>query len=251
LLGFWWRINVSNSVTPHSLPEQIAEDLFVVYGSIQLRPLLRITRNMAVVRHADELTLINAVRMNEGGLQALDALGEVKRVMRLGPFHGRDDGFYVERYGAQMWGLAEGTTYTQPPIDQTMHEGEALPFPHARLFVFDHMVEPEGVILLEQGPGILLTVDSIQSYSTPPHMPHTSKLARLLLPLRGFPDRTIIGPVWMQTVVTDRAGMRQEFQRLLQLEFDQLLSGHGVFLQSGAKAEVQAAFDTMFGKGVK
>jgi hypothetical protein len=72
-------------------------------------------------------------------------------------------------------------------------------------------------------------------------------MANLLLPLLGFPKKTIIGPIWMKKMVTDREGIREEFLRLMALEFDQLLSAHGVFLPQGAKADVERAYDAMFG----
>jgi len=42
---------------------------------------------------AKQLTLINPVRRDEEGLRALEALGEIKHVLRLGPLHGMDDAF--------------------------------------------------------------------------------------------------------------------------------------------------------------
>ena len=237
----------ASTVTPFSHPEQIAPDIYVVYGSVRFNPLIRFTRNMAIVRHGQDLTLINAVRMDDAGLAALDALGNVRHVLRLGPLHGIDDAFYVERYRADFWSLPGGTTYTQPGTDHLLGEQEALPFPDARMFVFGHMVEREGAILLERGPGMLLTADAIQSYATPPYRPHTNFLAHIMLPLLGFPKKTIIGPVWMKNMVTNRDGIRDEFLRLLELEFDQLLSAHGVFLPRGAKLDVERAFEAMFG----
>ncbi len=231
--------------TPHDLPLQIAEDLFVVYGSIQAGDSQRFTRNMAIVRHGSDLTLINAVRMNEAGLKELDALGDVKHVLKLGPLHAMDDPFYVDRYQAEYWSMPGGTTYTEPKPDHLLTD-DGLPFPDADLIAFGHMHQPEGVILLRRSPGILLTVDSIQSYSTPPHKPHTTPAALERLKQVGFPDETIIGPIWMQIAVTDRDGMKEQFRHLLTLDFDQLLSAHGVFLASNAKAEVQRAFDNMF-----
>ena len=235
-----------STVTAYSPPQQLTANLFVVYGSIKLNPLVQITRNMAIVRHGDELTLINPVRMREEGLAQLEALGKVAHVLRLGPLHGLDDEFYVSLYGARFWALPGGTTYTTPAIDHALAESAPLPFPDARLFVFDHMTEAEGAILLEGSPGVLLTTDAVQSYSTAPHKPHTNLLARLMLPLMGFPNRTILGPIWMKIMVTDRDGMRREFERLLELDFDQLLSAHGVFLAQNAKAEVRAAYEATF-----
>ena len=233
-------------VTPHSPPIEIAADLFVTYGSVKIGPLVRFSRNMAIVRNDADLTLINAVRMDEPALQVLESLGEVKHVLRLGSLHGMDDTFYVDRYGAKFWSFPGGTTYTEPSIDHELAEGGLLPFPNARLFEFDHISQREGVILLEQGPGILITVDSIQSYSTPPYKPHTSLIARLITPLRGFPNETIVGPVWTRMLANDKDALHREFVRLLDLQFEQLLPAHGTFLPAGAHAAVEAAVAQRF-----
>jgi len=103
-------------------------------------------------------------------------------------------------------------------------------------------------VLLERDTNVLLTCDSIQSYSTPPHMPHTAWLTRKLMPLIGFTNKTIIGPIWVKRFATDHAGLKSEFERLLKLDFDQLLSAHGTFVERGAHAEVEAAFEVMFGQ---
>ena len=150
-------------VTPHSAPLEIAPNLFVVYGSVRINPLVRFTRNMAIIRDNGELTLINAVRMDEAGLQALESLGEVKHVLRLGSLHGMDDTFYTNRYNATFWSFTGEADYTEPAVERELDEGGELPFSNARLFEFNHISQREGVILLEQEPGILLTVDSIQS----------------------------------------------------------------------------------------
>jgi hypothetical protein len=234
-------------VTQHSLPLEIAPNLFVVYGSVKINPLVRFTRNMAIVRDNGELTLINAVRLDDDGLQVLESLGEVKHVLRLGCLHGMDDTFYADRYNAEFWGFPGGTTYTEPAVDHGLEEGAPLPFPNARLFEFDHISQREGVILLEQEPGILLTVDSIQSYATPPHKPHTNLFTRLILPLRGFPNRTIVGPLWTRMLADDKDALHREFVRLLDMKFEQLLSAHGTFLPAGAHRAVEAAVAARFG----
>jgi hypothetical protein len=233
-------------VLPHDPPKQIAEDLFVVHGCVQPGRLLRFTRNMAVVRDQDQLTLINPVRMDDAGLLSLESLGKVSHVLRLGPMHGMDDPFYVDRYDTEFWAFEGGTTYTKPAISHPLVEGAALPFPDAELFAFSHMKEPEGVILLKRSPGVLLTCDAIQSYATPPYTPQTSAIAQLLMPLRGFPRKTLIGPIWMKILVEDRDGMKSEFERLLRLDFDQLLSAHGTFVPKNAHAQVEQAFQEMF-----
>lgn len=235
------------AVLPHDPPIELAPDLYLVHGCVCPGPGVRFTRNMVVVRDAGKLTLINPVRMDEPGLNALESLGEVAHVLRLGPMHGMDDPFYVERYNATFWAFEGGITYTTPSIDQALSENGALPFPRARLFAFGHMKETEGAILLERSPNILITCDAIQSYATPPHTPHTNWLSRLVMPFIGFPKKTLIGPVWVKLLVTDKAGIQSEFERLLTMEFDQLIAAHGTFVQKNAHSEVQQAVKTMFG----
>ena len=231
---------------PHDPIRQIAEDLYVVHGSVRMLPVASITRNMAIVHHQGQLTLINAVRMDEAGLRDLEALGEIRHVLRLGPLHGMDDPFYVDRYQANFWSFEGGTTYAGPAITNPLLEGGELPFPNAKLFAFNHLKQPEGAILLERTTGVLLTCDSVQSYSTPPHMPHTAWLTRLVLPFLGFPNKTIIGPIWLKRMAKDRDGVRREFDRLLALEFDQLLSAHGTFVSKNAHTELEQAFKAAF-----
>ena len=95
----------STPIYPHGNIEEIVEDIFVLRGSIKMNPLLRITRNMGIIRNGDELTLINPVRVNTKVEAQLTALGKIKHVMRLGAFHGVDDPYYVEKFGACRYHL--------------------------------------------------------------------------------------------------------------------------------------------------
>jgi hypothetical protein len=231
---------------PHDPPQQLAEDLFVVQGCVKPNAMARFTRNMTIVRENGKLTLINPVRVDEAGLASLETLGDIAHVLRLGPMHGMDDVFYVDRYNAEFWSFGGGITYTVPVISHTLTETGELPFSDASLFAFDHMIETEGAILLERSSNILLTCDAIQSYATPPHTPHTNWFTRLAMPLIGLPRRTLIGPIWIKLLVKDRAGIKAEFERLLEFDFDQLLAAHGTFLATNAHSEVQQAFNKMF-----
>jgi len=87
---------------PHGALREVFPDVFFVTGTAGLPgPLpVRFSRNMTVVRAGERLTLINSVRLSEEGLRALDALGKVTDVLRLAGFHGMDDPFYKDRYGA-------------------------------------------------------------------------------------------------------------------------------------------------------
>lgn len=128
---------------PHDPIEEIAADLFMVRGSVRMNALMRITRNMAIVRHQGDLTLINSIRLDEEGERELLALGDVKRILRLGPLHGLDDPYYVDRFGAELWAQAESETYPEPKIEQKLAADRPLPFPDAELSVFEGAKQPE------------------------------------------------------------------------------------------------------------
>jgi hypothetical protein len=230
-------------VYPHDPIEPIADDVFMVRGSIRLNALMRITRNMAIVRHDGELTLIDPIRLDAAGETQLRDLGEVKRLLRLGPMHGVDDPYYVDTFGAAFWSQAGGTTYTQPPIDRELTESTDLPFPNAELFCFRGTKQPEAALLLKKGRGLLLTCDAIQHYGD---YRYNNLPARLVMPLIGFPKTTIIGPFWLKLMTPEGGSLKTEFERLLQWDFDALLTAHGSFLHTGAHAAVTTALKKAF-----
>ena len=226
------------AVCPHDPIEQIADDIFMARGSVKLNPVLRISRNMAIVRHDGELTLINPLRMNDAELSRLDALGTVKHVVRMGAFHGQDDPFYMDRYQPRFWSQAGGTTHTEPAIDEEIDDRTTLPFPDGKVRCFRGTKQPEAVILIARGKGLLLTTDGIQHYGdyTNNNLP-----ARLMMPYIGFPRTTIIGPFWMKLMTPDGGSLKAEFDEILELDFDSLLSAHGTFLATGAHDGVRKA----------
>lgn len=230
---------------PHNPIESIGDDIFFVHGSINVNPLIQISRNMAIVRHNDELTLINPVRLVDAELKKLDALGKVKHIMRLGAAHGCDDQFYMDLYKPEFWCQAEKGFYQKPTIDHELTEGSSLPFDGAKLFCFKNTTAPESAILLERQGGILLTCDAIQHYG---QYSNINLIGRIMMPWIGFPKTTVIGPFWLKKFTPDGSNLKCEFDRLVELEFDSLLAAHGTFLKSGAKAAViKAISNTEFG----
>ena len=227
---------------PHDPVEEIASDLFMVRGSIRMNMMGRITRNMAVVCHEGELTLVNPIRLTPEGESQLKALGEIKRIMRLGPFHGLDDPYYVNEYNTEFWCQPGGEAYPEPPVDKPMSADGALPFPEAELFCFETTTQPECALLMKRS-GVLLTCDAIQHYGD---YKHNSPLFKLMMPLMGFPKRTVVGPFWLKFLTPEGGSLKAEFERLLTLEFDALLSAHGSFLPSGAHDSLERAVQLAF-----
>ena len=230
-------------IYPHGDIEPLGADIFAVRGSIRLNPLMRISRNMGIVREGSELTLVNPIRLRSEIEQKLTQLGGVKNIVRLGAFHGVDDPYYVNKFGAQFWSQPNGKTYTEPLIDIEIGMGGLTPTPDSEFFEFRGTKEPECVLLLKRGKGVLLTCDAVQNYGD---YSFNNWVARLVMPRIGFPKTTIIGPIWLRLMTPVNKSLESEFERLLELEFDKLLSAHGTFLEQGAREAVRAAVQNTF-----
>ncbi len=234
---------IDSPVYEHDPIEEIQTDVFMVRGCIKMNPLMTITRNMAIVRHAGELTLVDPIRLSASEERRLEALGTVKRILRLGPMHGVDDPYYVDRYAAEFWAPGPSEAHSEPKPTLTVDATTALPFPDAELFCFEGLKQPEAALLLRRGPGLLITCDAIQNYGD---YRHNNLFARLLMPFIGFPKTTIVGPIWVKMMTPEGGNLESEFRRLLELEFDQLLSAHGSLLETGAHEACERAVDKMF-----
>ena len=230
-------------IYPHGDIEPIGTDLYMVRGSIKLNPLMRISRNMGIVREGSKLTLVNPIRLRLDIEKKLEALGDIKNIVRLGAFHGVDEGYYVETFGAQFWSQPNGVTYNEPLIDIEIGMGGLTPVEDSQFFEFNETVEPECALLLERDGGVLFTCDSIQNYAD---YSFNNWATKLVLPWIGFPKATIVGPIWLKLMTPKNGSLEEEFKRLLKLSFDKLLSAHGTFLAGDAHSAVKNAIEKAF-----
>jgi len=229
---------------PHERIEEIFPDIFLVYGSARVGPATRLNRNMAIVRSNDELSLINPVRLSAPAESQLEKIGKVKRVLRIGYYHGVDDRYYVDRYGAEFWCQPGSDRYREPRPTHVLRDETPLPIPAAELFLFKATKFPESAILLENHGGVLITCDSLQywtdwSYCTP--------AAKMVIRVNGFSLRMLIGTFWLKTMTPKGQSLRADFERLLKLEFKHLLGAHGRVCRNHAHEQVVAEVDRVFG----
>lgn len=237
---------MSNSkICPHGNIEEIATDLFMLRGSFAMNSLVRITRNMGIIRQGTELSLINPVRVNAEVEAQIKALGDIKHVIRLGCFHGIDDPYYVENFGATMWAQPGGTAYTEPKIDKPLGVGVVLPFDDAAIFEFNGTKQPECTLLINRGKGVMFTCDAIQHYGD---YSYNNLPAKIMMPFIGFPRTTIVGPIWLKIQTPAGHSLESEFRRLLTYKFDCLLAAHGTLLEHDAHSAVVRAVDKAFNK---
>ncbi len=224
---------------PHGDIAELLPGIHFVTGSIRMTAPLptRFSRNMTILRQDGALVLINSVRLDEPGLRALDALGEVKHVLRMAGFHGSDDPFYKDRYGATIWSVdapyVPGFDAGAPPYftaDEILTETTELPIQGARLIPFHSARTAEAMLFLDRDGGILVSGDCLQNWARPDRF--FSLPARLMMRAMGFIRPYNVGPGWLKIAKPDPA----EIKALLDLDFEHVLPAHGALVIGNAKA---------------
>ncbi|MEH6672719.1 hypothetical protein [Halopseudomonas sp.] len=226
----------------HGAIEEVLPEVFFVTGAMEtvLMELdWQFSRNMIIVREGERLVLINSVRLGDEGLAALDSLGRVTDIVRLGALHGRDDDFYIDRYQAQYW-VMPGLEPEQPGVAQSLAEGSPLPLEGASLFQFKTSKLPEGILHLQRDGGILLACDALQNWLQPDE--HFCDASRQRMEQMGFFTPANVGPVWLQAAEPGA----DDFARLKTLSFRHALCGHGEPLLEGAHMAFSSSFDRLF-----
>jgi hypothetical protein len=209
---------------PHGDLKEVFPNIFFVMGTnitTHEGVTLQHSCNMVVVKNANALTLINTVRLNDAGLAALDKLGQVTNVVRIGAFHGRHDAFYLDRYSAKLWALPGVKHDNHKFTDVALIPDGEMPFPDCSLFVFETSTQPEAILHINREGGILITCDSVKNWSTVDAFfsEETGKLYETL----GFLGEATISKIWLQACNVQA----QDFARLQSLTFKHLLSAHG------------------------
>jgi hypothetical protein len=230
--------------------QELFDGIWFVRGGIKMpmRMPMRIGRSMTVVRGDDGLVLFNSMRLSDEGLKELDALGRVKHVIRIAGFHGRDDGFYRERYGAKVYAI-EGQKYVRGLADPKkspesymepdvwLKERSALPIADAKLKVFSSSNPPEALCLIQRHGGILISGDALQH--TPQPDQYFSFLAKIMMKRMGFFKPHNVGPGWLQFAHPSAADVRS----VLDLEFEHVLPTHGDAVLGGAKEKYRPVIE--------
>lgn len=231
---------------PHSAIQSIFPNIFFVTGTNKTTfkgVEIQHSRNMIIVREDNNLTLINSVRLTNQGLQELESLGRIKNIIRIGAFHGRDDAFYKERYQADLWALKGMTDENNAKIDHVLTEGN-LPLNNTSLFYFETSKFPEAVIYLKEHDGIIVSCDSIKNwveadeYFSPKSAKQYAK--------QGLFGQATISSIWLQATETKKS----DFDKILSLDFQHILSAHGTPLLNNAKSLLKMTMQSIYGSDV-
>ena len=210
---------------------EIFRDVYLLRGSIRIGPFLRMNRNMVIVRQGSELTIINAVRLNEHNHEKLNALGTVKHIIRLGDFHGLDDQYYLDTYQADFWSQKQHQTYAELIPNQIIETSVQPPLVRSQFFVFQSAKFPEAALLLKDQQ-LLITTDSVQYWDD---WKHTSLISQWILSLMGIRLGLFIGGPWLKRVSLKKGSLKHDFEQLLDLDFQHLVAAHGNVLNDDAK----------------
>lgn len=226
---------------PHGPIEEVFADIFFVTGAMRgefFGSPWQFGRNMTVVRQGDELTLINAVRLDDAGLRQLEALGKIRHVVRIGALHGRDDAFYVERGGATYWSVP-GAPATGVAVDHAL-TATSLPIAGASLFTFEHTKLPEAILRLDRDGGIAIACDALQNWAAPD--PFIDEATEAKMTDLGFFVKANVGVAWRHLNEPGPA----DFTRLKTMAFRHALCGHGAPLRDIAQESYHATFRRLF-----
>lgn len=218
---------------PHLPPRELFPGVWFASGTISMSrpPGVRFSRNMVAVRRGNAWVLLNPIRLRpEAEAELLQGL-PVEDVVRLGTFHGRDDAYYVETFGARFWTVPGVQQYPEPKPDREIREEGEFPVPGARVVVFREARRAECVVWLPEHR-LLVTCDSVQHYEKDRQL---SLVARIVMRPMGFFKPCVIGPIWLKDMTPEGGSLRRDFERVLALDFDHLVSGHGTPKIGGAK----------------
>ena len=202
---------------------------------------MRFSRNMTIVHDGSAITLVNTVRLDTAGLTALDALGPVKNVVRLGAHHGRDDAFYLDRYGAKFWAVPGMEFNRAERLTNPLASGKPGPCTNSSAFIFETSSKPEAILRLGRHEGVLITCDSLQNFNAADAFFNETATERMQA--GGFLRPANIGPGWR--AATDPKP--EDFARLKRLEFRHVLSAHGDPCLHDASSRYAVTFKNEFG----
>ncbi len=229
---------------PHGEIRKIFEDIYFVTGTnktVHDGVELQHSRNMIIVREGEQLSLINSVRLTDDGLKALEKLGQVKQVIRIGAFHGRDDAFYINRYKAALWALPGMQDQQGCNIDVEWTEQGQQPFSDVLLLPFVTAKFPEALVYLRRHGGILLSCDSIKNWLGSDA--YFNEETAALYQVQGAFGKATISKIWQQAMGVEAS----DFEKLKTLNFKHLLSAHGEPLLETAYQDVLSTIKHEFG----
>tara|TARA_R110002110_G_scaffold415858_2_gene658584 strand:+ start:20592 stop:21329 length:738 start_codon:yes stop_codon:yes gene_type:complete len=229
-------------VQPHGTIFKVFDNVFMVTGTnITEHEGIRFqtSRNMIIIKNGDNLSLINTVRLDDKELEQLNTLGKVKNVVRIGAFHGYDDPFYVETYQADFWQM-QGMDNQHEFKNIKILSSDNMPIPNSSLFTFQTTIFQEGIIILHDNDGILISCDSIQNWTKKDEFFSDDCwemfVEQGLIGIANIPD------TWVSACKPNV----DELAEIKSLHFSHLLSAHGEPLMNSANQDLEKSLKNKF-----
>ena len=235
------------------------DGVFFVVGTARFAAGIRVSRTMTILCNRGGLTLVNTVRLKEAGLAALDAIGRVEHIVRLGgagggtdgggagggAVHGQDDPFYKDRYPeATVWAM-EGVSYANIVKDFTADKPlspSSLPLPNCRLLIIPSARLPEALLLVEHEKGnFVVSGDPLQNFGKTSNL-HFSILGAALLRMAGFMKDHNVGPGF---VSYSKCDVRDLAKLLDENDFEHVLPCHGTPVIGDARLKYRPAVEAL------
>jgi hypothetical protein len=229
----------------HGALLEVAPGVRAVRGGFGMGPGVTISRTMTVLDTGDGLAVLNAVRLSDAAMAALDALGKVRHLVKLSDSHAVDEPYYADRYRPEVWSLPGARL---AGLTSTRTLGPDSPVPGATVVDFVGAVGwREAALHVPTGGGTLVTCDVVQNCVD---TEGASFLGRLMMSLMGFKGGVIVPGMWRRFQKLSGARLQETLSRLGELPYSNLVTGHGPPIAAGADGFVRAALGRASGSAV-
>ncbi len=212
-------------------------DLWVGHHPHKLFGLFPLGHWMTVVRQPDGgLTLISPIPWSESLAAELEQLGPVRHVLAPNLMHN----LFLDRYEeafpeSQFWAVPGfKARYPKLRVDAELSEGSKIV--DLQFTSIDGMPKLNEFVVLHEPTKSLIVADLVFNF------PATKSLALrgLLWSVGGLGKLTACR--LFKSMIKDRAATRASVDRVLDLDFDRLIVGHGEALPTGAKAALTNSY---------
>jgi len=232
------------AVQPHDkFITKVTDNVYTVHGCFQFKGPIRFGLCMTLYKNDDgEITIMNSNRVSKKVEDEIRKLGTVKHVCRIVSNHGRADEYYVETFGATYWDIPGAQEHpkssTVPATTNILEVGGPLPgIPDSKLMLLDNLSQPDGMVLLKDGGGIIVGGDFIQNGRGSKHDSFIFK--KVIGPVSGIKTHALTTPPTYQEFYGKGEDMSVNCPVILALEFDTIICAHGSSVVGGAKEDLR------------
>jgi hypothetical protein len=207
---------------------------------------MRLTSTMAVLRLAnDNLLLYSPVAMSANRRAAVEALGPIAHLYAPNLFHHFWIGEWASAFPSARLHAPAGLARKRRDLRIDRIHGST-PEPEFAGVVDEVRIEGfrlEESVLVHRQSETLVVADLLHNVGRPQHA-WTKFYTRTM----GFYDRVALSQMIRWTAFTDKVAARRSLERLMALQFDGLIPGHGEPLEAGGYEAIADAYKWLIPK---